>query len=56
MDRMKKRSRNEETGVGIEYLEDLHQRHETWLCNELAKGDKQHRANQVCLRSTQNKI
>ena len=35
MSRMQRRDRSEETGVGIDYLQDLHQRHENWLCNEL---------------------
>lgn len=40
MDRMRKRSRNEETGVGMDYLQDLHGRHEMWLNNELSRGDE----------------
>lgn len=38
MSRMQHRSRSEETGVSIDYLQDLHQRHEDWLCNELDKA------------------
>ena len=47
MNRMMKRSRNEETGVGIDYLQDLHQRHEDWLYSELSVGDKKHRSAHV---------
>ena len=47
MNRMMKRSRNEETGVGIDYLQDLHQRHEDWLCSELSMRDKRDHSNHV---------
>ena len=35
--RLKKRSRNEETGVSLEYLTQLHQRHEKWLNNGVSE-------------------
>ena len=31
MDRMKRRSRQEEVGIEMEYLQGLHQKHEDWL-------------------------
>lgn len=31
MGRMKRRSRQEEVGVDVEYLQGLHQKHEDWL-------------------------
>ena len=49
MNRMKQRSRNEETTVGIEYLQDLHQRHESWLCSELKKSADTQRLGQVSI-------
>ena len=33
MNRLKGRNRGEETGIQIEYLEDLHQKHDKWLYN-----------------------
>lgn len=33
MNRLKGRNRGEETGIQIEYLEDLHQKHDNWLYN-----------------------
>ena len=56
MNRMMKRSRNEETGVGIEYLQDLHQRHEDWLCSELKKGDDKYRLSRVRLCDGKRKL
>lgn len=41
MDRMKARDRTEEGGVSIDYLEDLHARHEKWLFDIHATAAKE---------------
>ena len=37
MRRLRQRARGEETGVGLEYLQTLHDKHEAWLCPEKPK-------------------
>jgi hypothetical protein len=48
MSRMQQRNRNEETGVGIDYLQDLHDRHENWLCHKLGESAILHPSQVTC--------
>lgn len=38
-ERLKKRNRSEETGVSLNYLKDLHNKHENWLVNRINIDD-----------------
>jgi hypothetical protein len=40
LSRLKLRSRTEEAAVSLEYLEDLHSKHEEWLINGAHWGDR----------------